>query len=87
MVLQYREDSKDGLGLHLSGGLPPVTVKYIKRGGQADLSGIRVGDTILEVNGINCRKKVEISQLMALKILVQQTPRDKAAEQDIDVSL
>lgn len=83
VLLHCRKDSEEGLGLHLSGGLPPVTVTYVKPGGNAEQAGLGVGDTILEVNGLNCKKKVDISQLMALKMLVQQP---LAADQDIDVS-
>ncbi len=60
-----------------------MTVTYVKPGSKAEQAGLGVGDTILEVNGLNCKKKVDISQLMALKMLVQQP---LAADQDIDVS-
>lgn len=88
VVLQYRAGSKDGLGLLLSGGLAPVTVTRVKPGGQAELAGIGIGDTILEVDGINCRKKLEASQFAALKALVQRSSPagDRAAERDLEVS-
>lgn len=73
MVLHHKQGSEEGLGLHLSGGFPPITVTYITPGGQAELAGIKVGEVILEVNGLNCRRKVDISRLMELKMLVQQT--------------
>lgn len=80
--MQYRKESADGLGLHLSGGIPPVTVTGLKKGGPAEVAGIGVGDVILEVNVINC--EVETSQLVALKLLHEHTPpetRNVAAEQ------
>lgn len=87
MVLQHQEDAEDGFGLHLSGGLPPVTVTYVKPGSQAEEVGLRLGDVILEVNGLNCRKKVDITRLMELKMLVQQSPAERHSEQEhIDVS-
>lgn len=89
MILQYREGSRDGLGFLLSGGSPPVMVTRVKPGGQADLAGIGVRDTILEIAGINCRKKLDASQLAALKVLVQRSPPagGRAAQQDPDVSV
>ncbi len=88
MVLKHKEGSEDGFGIHLSGGLPPVTITYVEPRGEADLQGVKVGDVVLDVNGLNCRKKVDITQLMQLKMLVQQTPAKKTTtKQDhLDVS-
>jgi C-terminal processing protease CtpA/Prc len=72
-------ESADGLGFQLSGNVPPVTVVHVKPGGQAKLAGIKVGDVILEVNGINCRKRVEATQLTDLKLLGQTQPKNKVS--------
>lgn len=78
MILHHHEGDSEGFGLHLSGGLPPITVTYVKPGGEAGEAGVRVGDIILDVNGLNCRKKVEIAKLMELKMMVQQTSRKES---------
>lgn len=86
VVLQHREDM-DSLGLHLSGGLPPVTITYLEPGGQAEKAGVKVGDVLLDVNGLNCRKKVEIAQLMRFKIMIQEPPKENMDKQEqADVS-
>ena len=71
VILEHREDI-DNLGLHLSGGLPPVTVTHIEPGGQSEKAGIKVGDILLNVNGLNCQEKVGIAQLMHLKLILKQ---------------
>lgn len=86
MVLKQKKSSEDGFGLHLSGGLPPVTVTYVKPGGQAEKAGVAVGDVILDVNGLNCKKKVEITRLMELKMLIQQQDLAGDNTEHIDVS-
>ncbi len=60
-----------------------MTVTYVKPGSQAERERIRVGDVILELNGMNCRKKVDISQLLELKISIQA---DRQEDTSIDVS-
>lgn len=86
VVLEHKKGSEDGFGVHLSGGLPPVTVTYVKPGGQAEKAGVEVGDVILDVNGLNCRKKVDITQVMELKMLVQQQHLGGGNTEHIDVS-
>lgn len=82
-MLHHREE---GLGIYLSGGIPPVTVTYVQQGGIAESAGIRRGDTILDINGLNCRKRVDVSRLMELKVLVQQVSGGRDVSQDhIDV--
>lgn len=68
--------------------MPPVTITYVEPRSEADQQGVKVGDIVLDVNGLNCRKKVDMAQLMQLKMLVQQTPAAKitAKQEQIDVS-
>ena len=82
MILQQGEEA-DGLGLHLSGGVPPVSVVYVSPGGQAEQAGVKIGDIVLEVNGLNCQKKVEIAKLKKMKMIVQELPMENPDEQDV----
>ena len=68
--------------------MPPVTVTYVEPRSEADRQGVKAGDVVLDVNGLNCRKKVDMAQLLQLKMLVQQTPAEKmrAKQEQIDVS-
>lgn len=98
VTLRHRTD---GYGIHLSGGLPPISVTYVQPGtvivvvinqsdielpgSEAESARIMMGDIVTEVNGQDCRKGVEISQIMELKTLIQQTSV-KQEEPNIDVS-
>ena len=83
LVLHHREE---GLGISLSGGNPPVTVTHVLTGGIAESAGVQVGDIVLDINGLNCRKKVDVSRLVELKVPIQQFPGEKDDSQDfIDV--
>lgn len=44
----------------------------IVSGGEAELAGVQVGDKVLEVNGQDCSKGMDVTKLMELKMLVQQ---------------
>lgn len=83
-MLHHREE---GLGLSLSGGHPPVTVIHVLTGGIAESAGVSVGDTILDINGLNCRKKVDISRLMELKVIQRSMGRKDASHDYIDVRI
>ena len=72
----------DGFGVHLSAGLPPIKVTYVKTGGMAELAGVEVGDAVMEVNGQSCTEGVEISKIMELKMLLQHTAVGSDAIED-----
>ena len=46
-------------------------------GSGAMLAGIQIGDTIVEINGKNCREleSTEVSRLLQLKSLIKNSPR------------
>ena len=80
-VVLQRSSGEDSFGFHLSGGQPPITITYVKPGSIADKKGIKTGNVLLDLNGINCRKRVEISQLMKMKFMFQQQRRPSTEDQ------
>eukprot|EP00731_Ephydatia_muelleri_P031045 Em0022g559a len=66
--------NRRGLGMLYSAGLPPITVIFVERGGQAEDAGVKIGDILLSVNGVDCfNPNLSISQLMEIKAMINQT--------------
>ena len=84
-VVLQRSPEHDSFGFHLSGGQPPITITYVKPGSLAGQKGVKAGDVLLDLNGINCRKRVDISQLMKMKSMFQQ-PHRSSTEEQVSVS-
>ncbi|CAG7717546.1 unnamed protein product [Allacma fusca] len=63
-------DENNGYGLTVSGD-NPVSVQTIKRGGAADLAGIREGDIIIKVNGalVDHMNHTEVVELIRCKFV------------------
>jgi len=80
-VVLQRSSGEDSFGFHLSGGQPPITITYVKPGSIAERKGIKKGDVLLDLNGINCRTRVEIAQLMKMKFMFQQQRRSSMEDQ------
>ena len=53
-------------------------------GGVAEKARLKVGDTVLEVNGHDCRKNTDILRITELKMLIQQASLD-SEDEDLDV--
>ncbi|KAJ7382143.1 Delphilin [Desmophyllum pertusum] len=84
-----REGPGAGFGFTLSGD-SPVFIKTVDRGGAADQAGIKSGDHILEINGLNVRGKPHLHVVQLLRgsgsqptLLIQWRPTSALKHQSL----